>query len=77
MRRIPCFPDSLRIDCFDEESVAMSLTLPSLRSSAIFVSSDAGLTWYGTSVMTRRCVPVRVSSIVAMPRIRMEPRPVS
>ena len=65
------------MDCFDAESVAISLILPSLRSSAIFVSIDAGFTWYGTSVITIRGVPCFVSSIVARPRILIEPRPVS
>ena len=54
----------------------MPSILRSFTSSAIFEPITSTEVWYGTSVMTMRCSPLRPSSISATARILIEPRPV-
>ena len=54
----------------------MPSILRSFTRSAIFEPITSTDVWYGTSLTTMRCSPLRPSSISAMARILMEPRPV-
>ena len=54
---------------------AMPVIFPSLTRSAILIARLSGLTWYGSSVITRQVRPWS-SSMLTTARIVIEPRPV-